>query len=540
MYADKIVRSNAVFTGLDEVPFAGGVAIGEGKILAVGSEAELAPYEGPDTEILSYGDNLIMSGLIDGHDHLWWGAVADSRFMVDITASTNEEEAVEMIRTFAEAHPEYPRVLGFGWFPATWNDAPLPTKDSLDAVVPDRPAYMICADAHTIWMNTCALEEAGYTPESTFDGGHMGLTEDGQLNGLAFEPAALEPAWQKLYDFPEDQIVEIVEGFMKGLASQGVTAISEMSADGYEDMYYKRHKVFKAMDDQGKLTTRIHLYTKLKGMKDFAITKKWQEEFWSPRFRLNGLKGFLDGVTSTYTALLLAPYEDNPSTCGDGCPLIPQDDLNAGVIEANRVGLPVRLHCIGDGAVRMGLDAYEASIKANGRHGLPNTIEHIESIDPADIPRFAQLDVIASMQGEHLPQENNEKLLRIGEERCRYEWPFRSIVDSGATLAFGTDFPVVYYNQFPGIYAGVARRNYDGSIAGADNGEKLTLAEALIANTLGSAKVYGRADELGTLEAGKLADVIVLDRNLFERPEEEIKDAKVVLTMVDGEITYRA
>ena len=538
MFADKIIKSNAVFTGLQDGPFSGGVAIADGKIQAVDSTDDLDQLIGPDTEVFDYGDNLIMPGLIDGHEHLWWGAVADSRYMVDISTSTSEEEAVEMIKAFAEANPEFPRVRGFGWFPATWNDAPLPTKESLDAIVPDRPVYMICADCHTIWMNTLALKEAGYTPDSTFDGGHMGLMEDGELNGLAFEPAALEPAWQKLYDFPEDQIAEIIEGFMRGLASQGVTSISEMSADGYEDIYYKRHKVFKGLDEQGRLTTRVHLYTKFKGMENFDITKEWQKEFCSPKFRLVGLKGFLDGVTSTYTALLLAPYEDNPSTCGDGCPLIQQDALNAGVVEANRVGLPVRLHCIGDGAVRMALDAFEVSIKANGRHGLPNTIEHIESADPADIPRFVELDVIASMQGEHLPQENNEKLIRIGEERCRYEWPFRSIVDTGATLAFGTDFPVVQYNQFPGIYAGVARRNYDGSIAGADNGEKLTLAEALSANTFGSAKVYGRADELGTLEPGKLADIIVLDRDLFSVPEEEIKDAEVVLTMVDGEITY--
>ena len=538
MFADKIIKSNAVFTGLQDGPFSGGVAIADGKIQAVDSTDDLDQLIGPDTEVFDYGDNLIMPGLIDGHEHLWWGAGADSRYMVDISTSTSEEEAVEMIKAFAEANPEFPRVRGFGWFPATWNDALLPTKESLDAIVPDRPVYMICADCHTIWMNTLALKEAGYTPDSTFDGGHMGLMEDGELNGLAFEPAALEPAWQKLYDFPEDQIAEIIEGFMRGLASQGVTSISEMSADGYEDIYYKRHKVFKGLDEQGRLTTRVHLYTKFKGMENFDITKEWQKEFCSPKFRLVGLKGFLDGVTSTYTALLLAPYEDNPSTCGDGCPLIQQDALNAGVVEANRVGLPVRLHCIGDGAVRMALDAFEVSIKANGRHGLPNTIEHIESADPADIPRFVELDVIASMQGEHLPQENNEKLIRIGEERCRYEWPFRSIVDTGATLAFGTDFPVVQYNQFPGIYAGVARRNYDGSIAGADNGEKLTLAEALSANTFGSAKVYGRADELGTLEPGKLADIIVLDRDLFSVPEEEIKDAEVVLTMVDGEITY--
>lgn len=540
MFADKVIKSNAVFTGLQDAPFAGGVAIADGKILAAGPAGEIDALIGPETEVFEYEDNMIMPGLIDGHEHLWWGAVADSRYMVDITESKSEEEAAEMVRAFAEAHPEFPRIRGFGWFPATWGNAPLPTKASLDAAVPDRPVYLVSADVHTDWLNTKALEEAGYTPDMTFDGGHVGLDENGELNGLIFEPAAEELAWQKLYDFTEDQIREIVEGFMQGLARQGVTSISEMSADPYDEMYHKRYQVFLDMARQGKLTSRIHLYTKLKGITDFTVAKEWQKEFWDSRLRLNGLKGFLDGVTSTYTALLLAPYEDNPSTCGDGCPLITQESLNASVIAANKVGLPVRLHCIGDGAVRMGLDAFEASIEANGRHGLPNTIEHIESADPADIPRFAELDVIASLQGEHLPQENNEKLLRIGEERCRYEWPFRSLVDAGATLAFGTDFPVVQYNQFPGIYAAVARRNYDGSIAGADNGEKLALTEALVANTLGSAKAYGRADELGTLEAGKLADIIVLDRNLFERPEEEIKDAKVVLTMIDGEVTHRA
>ena len=399
MSAEKVLKSNAVFTGLEEEPFAGGVAIAHGRILAVGTDEALEDFIGPETEVFAYGDNMIMPGLIDGHEHLWWGAVADSRYMVDITESRSEAEAAEMIRAFAEAHPDYDRIRGFGWFPATWNNAPLPTKASLDEAVPDRPVYMVSADVHTDWLNSKALEEAGYTPDMTFDGGHVGLTEDGELNGLIFEPAAEELAWQKLYDFTEDQIREIVEGFMGGLAHQGVTSISEMSADPYDEMYFRRYAVFRDMERQGKLTSRIHLYTKLKGITDFSTAKEWQKEFWSGHLRLNGLKGFLDGVTSTYTALLLQPYADNPSTCGDGCPLIPQDSLNASVIAANAAGLPVRLHCIGDGAVRMGLDAFEESIRVNGRHGLPNTIEHIESIDPADIPRFAALDVIASLQG---------------------------------------------------------------------------------------------------------------------------------------------
>ena len=186
----------------------------------------------------------------------------------------------------------------------------------------------------------------------------------------------------------------------------------------------------------------------------------------------------------------------------------------------------------------MALDAFEESIKVNGRHGLVNTIEHIETIHPDDIPRFKELGVVASMQGEHLPLEMNEKIIRLGEERCRYEWAFRSLVDAGARLALGTDYPVVRYNQFPGIYATIARKNYDGSMAGVDNGESLTLPEALKANTIGSAYVYGREKELGTLEVGKLADVIVTDRNLFEIPVDEIKDTKILLTVMDGNVVY--
>ena len=208
------------------------------------------------------------------------------------------------------------------------------------------------------------------------------------------------------------------------------------------------------------------------------------------------------------------------------------------MIAANAARLPVRIHCIAEGSVRMALDAFEESLKVNGKHGLVNSIEHIETMHPDDIPRFRELGVVASMQGEHLPLEMNEKVARLGEERCRYEWPFRSLADAGAVLAFGTDFPVVYYNQFKGIYAAVARKNYDGTTAGVDNGEKLTLPEALRANTIGSAIVYGRDDEIGTLEAGKLADVIVLDRNLFTADVEEIKDAEVALTVMDGNVVY--
>ena len=537
--ADMIIMSNAVFTSCGDEPFEGGVAIKGNRIVAVGSREEISKYRTADTAVYDYGDQLIMPGLIDGHDHLWWGAVADSEHVVDLTSSTSEEEAIELIKKYAVEHPEEKRIRGFGWFPANWNDAPLPTKKTLDEAVPDRPAYMNCADAHTLWVNSLALEESGYTPDMELAAGSVGVDENGEMNGLIYEPDAMAYGWKNFYDFPEEQIRTIMKNFMKGLAAQGVTSLSEMSADEYTDYFHDRYLVFKDMAESGEFTSRVHAFTAFMRKTDFTEAVKWKEEFNSSTFRVTGVKGFLDGVTSTYTGLLLEPYTDRPDTTGEGVPLDTQESLNASVIAANAAGLPVRIHCIAEGSVRMALDAFEESLKVNGKHGLVNSIEHIETMHPDDIPRFRELGVVASMQGEHLPLEMNEKVARLGEERCRYEWPFRSLADAGAVLAFGTDFPVVYYNQFKGIYAAVARKNYDGTIAGVDNGEKLTLPEALRANTIGSAIVYGRDDEIGTLEAGKLADVIVLDRNLFTADVEEIKDAEVVLTVMDGNVVFR-
>ncbi|MGI6766306.1 MAG: amidohydrolase [Lentihominibacter sp.] len=537
--ADIILKSNAVYTAMADEPFAGGVALKGNKIIAVRPGDEIMDFAGEDTQVLEYGDNLIMPGLVDGHGHLWWGAVAESEHCIDITSSSSEEEAVAMIKEYAESHPDEVRIRGFGWFPANWNNAPLPTKKSLDEAVPDRPVYMNSADAHTYWVNSPALEESGYEVGMDLGAGSLGVDENGELNGLIYEPDAMKLAWRKFYEFSKEDTKKITRDFMDCLAKQGVTSISDMSADEYDDYYGERYDAFKEMAEAGEFKSRVHSYMQFMKMTDFAVTKKWQDKYNSDTFRIVGLKGFLDGVTSTYTGYLLEPYSDRPDTCGEGVPLDTVESLNASVAAGNAWGLPVRIHCIADASVRMALDAFEYSLKVNGQHGMINAVEHIENIHPADIPRFKELGVIASPQPEHLPLENNEKLIRLGEERCRYEWPFRSLLDAGATMAFGTDFPVVYYNQFNGMYAALARKNYDGSPAGADNNEYITLPETLKAFTMGAAKVYGRDHELGSLEEGKLADVIVLDRNLFDCTHEEIRDAKVLLTVFDGKIAHK-
>ncbi|MDD6311133.1 MAG: amidohydrolase [Firmicutes bacterium] len=540
--ADKVIKSNLIFTACDDEPISGAVIVNGNKITAVASDAEVDAYIGAETEVYEYKDQLVMPGLIDAHEHLWWGAVADSPHMVDITSSTSEEEAVQMIKAYADANPQEKRIRGFGWFPSNWNDDPLPTKNSLDEIISDRPVYMLAADAHTGWLNSLALEESGYYPGMELDGGSIGIDENGEMNGLIFEPDALIHAWNKLYAFPEEEVEGIVDAFMAGLASYGVTSISEMSADAYNDEIHKRYQMFQKMADEGKMTSRVHAYTKLMKMTDFTTAKEWAEEFSGGIFKVSGLKGFLDGVASTYTAYLKEPYTDRTDTCGEGVPLATKESLEASVIAGNAAGLPVRIHAIGDAAVAMALDAYECSLRANGNHGLVNTIEHIETADPADIPRFKELGVLASMQGEHIPLDADEKVIRMGPERTRWQWPIKSFLDAGVDVAFGTDYPIVRYNQFVGIYSAITRENYDGtpSNQGLSDVEKITLPQALRANTMGGAIAYSRPDEIGSLEAGKLADIIVLDRALFGQDVSEVKNAKVVLTMMDGKITYKA
>ncbi len=539
MKADLILQSEAIFTASPDAAdgtISGGVAIKDNKIIAVGSDME--SYTGSDTDVRDYGDKLIMPAFIDAHDHYFVGAIAASRHMCDdLVTTTSEETCVTIMKKFATEHPDEKRVLGMGWFPASWGDAPLPTKKSLDKAIPDRPVYLISADCHTFWMNTLALKEAGIDADMKPKSGSIGKFENGELNGLLFEPDAFAPAMEQVMDFDVETMKEIHKDFLKYVNKCGVTSISEMSADDYNDTTYRNYSIVKEMADAGELTCRLHAFTQLDGYTDFSKALDYQKAFNSESFGVCGVKGFVDGVTSTFTGLLLEPYSDKPETKGVGVPNASQENNTAYIIAANKAGLPVRLHCIADGSVRMALDMYQASRDANGEMAFCNTIEHIENIHPDDIPRFRELSVIPSMQPYHLTLDFNEKIRRIGEERCRWEWPHRSLLDAGASLAFGTDYPVVDFNPFPNLYAAVTRLDDDGKPTGINPQERITLPESLLAYTAGAAKAYNR-DDIGILAEGKLADIIVVDRNLFRIPPEEIQEASVDLTIMDGKVVY--
>lgn len=536
MKADLILKSKYIFTGLSGQLISGSVAVRGNKIIHIGNDA--SEFIGTETNVIDCHENLIMPAFIDAHDHYLTGAIAASDHMCDdLIMTTSEIDCVERMKKFADEHPDERRILGIGWFPAAWNDAPLPTKISLDEAFPDKPVYLIAADCHTFWMNSIALEEAGITADMKLKSGSIGKFEDGELNGLLFEPEAFAPAMAKVMEFPIEEMKKIHRDFLKYINSYGVTSISEMSADDYSDVTYRNYSVIKEMAENDELTCRIHSFTKLDGYTNFDEALRYKKDFDSEKFRIAGVKGFIDGVTSTYTGLLLEPYNDRPDTSGVDVPNASMEDNTSYIKAANKAGLPVRLHCIADGSVRMALDMYEESQRENGESDFYNTIEHIENIHPDDIPRFAELSVIASMQPYHLTLDKNEKILRIGEERCRYEWPHRSLLDAGATLAFGTDYPVVGFNPFPNIYAAVTRKDDDGIPTGVNPQECISVYEAVAAYTSEAAKVYNR-DDIGVLEKEKLADIIVVDRNLFDIPYDEIKDANVLLTIMDGKIVY--
>lgn len=537
--AEMILYSDKIFTSTGGKPIAGGVAVKDDIILDVDSKEKIETYRGQTTKILDYTGKLIMPAFVDAHVHYFVGAIAASEHMcADLEGAGSEEECVNIMKKYAETHPDEKRLLGIGWFPASWGDAPLPSKKSLDKAFPDKPVYLIAADVHTFWMNTLALEEAGITSETNPESGEIGKFEDGSLSGLLFEPEAFLPAMAKVMEFDKATMKQINIDFMKYIASKGVGSISEMSADDYTDAAYRNYEVLREMEDEGEMACRMHLYTKLAGYHDFSQAVALNKKYNSKKLKHSGVKGFVDGVTSTYTAYMLEPYSDRSETTGIGTPLVLREEMQKSIIAANEAGLPVRLHCIGDAAVKMALDMFEESNKVNGNVSIANTIEHIESIAEVDISRFKELNVIPSMQPQHLPLDQNEKIVRIGEERCRWEWPHKTLLDSGAILAFGTDYPVVGFDPFPTLYAAVERKDEKRNPTGINSEESIPIEDSLIAYTKGAACAYGRGDELGTLEKGKLADIIVVSKDLLSVPSEEILDSEVLLTVVGGEVVY--
>lgn len=538
MRVNLIILGNYIFDGTGCPPFAGGLAISGNKIVAVGSREEILSYKDDDTRCLDFENELIMPGFHDAHMHYFMGAIVDSKHVVDVRDAKTPEECCSRIKKYADEHPQVKAIFGAGWFSHNWENDTRATKELIDRYVSDRPVVLMCADFHTYWLNTEALKACGFNENTTFQTGELEKYENGMPTGMVFEIEAGKIVTEfMLSSFTNEQKIEMQKAFQDGLSSYGITSTTDMACEPTLMESTANYEAAQALADGGESKVRVFFYPSLGLTEDFSKQRKLKDTYAGMFVRMSGLKQFVDGVSSTWTGYMLEPYEDHPDTCG--YPFVEPELLEKLILTANEQGMNVRLHTLGDAAIRLSLDIFEKSRKENPDFEGRNSLEHVETIHPDDICRFKSTDTVCSMQPEHLILERGEKVDRLGVERCKYEWPFRSLADARAILALGTDYPVVHYDPFTNLYAAVERLFPEGTAASVNQNEKISMEEALKAYTLGSAYANGVEDKLGSLEAGKLADVIVLDRNLFEVSSDEIKETKVKMTISDGRIVYK-
>lgn len=534
--ADIIIKSNAIFDSIHENPFPGFVAIKGKKIFRVGTPEEMEDYVGTDTVIRQYEDKLVMAGFHDSHTHLLMAGMFKS--YVNLADAKSEEESVQLVRNSCECESDKTGwVIGFGWYHVFWDNKMLPTKASLDAYFPNRPVFLLNAEAHGTWVNSKALQIAGITKDTPNPlGGEIMRDEKGEATGFLYESATGLVSKHAL-SFTEDQERELIRAFMSSAKEIGITSVNDVQP--YFHGNIGNLAVYSGMDKKQELTIRIHAAPDLLGDLDEVL--KWQNAYQSDKLKIDMVKQFLDGVSTTHTALMLEEYADAPGNVGIS--LTDVESIKFAVPEAHKRGLSVKLHSCGDKSARMGLDYYENAINMYGKNQCRHAIEHVEIIADEDIPRFGKLGVIPSVQPEHLALtqtfRDNPYPITLGNARADKTWPNKRLYDSAGVLAIGSDCPVVDNNPFLEIYRAVTRVHNDGEPKGGWNpSEKLSMFEILRSYTYGSAYGVRREKEMGTLEAGKLADIVVLDKNLFTVPPTEIMETKVLVTIMDGNIIF--
>ena len=536
MTADMIIKGNAIFDSVSDKPFAGFVAVKGNRIAAVGKEMDsISQYAGDDTKIIDAGDRLVMPGFHDSHTHLILAGMYKT--YPNLGSARSEEEAAVMLKEYYDSQPGDGWVYGFNWYHVFWDKKELPRKETLDRYFPDRPVFLINAEAHGAWVNSLALEIAGVTADTPDPfGGEIARDENGEPTGFLYE-SAIEYVAAHALIFTEEQEKTFLRKYMADAAELGITGVVDVQPYFGKDL--GSLDVYTGMESDGELTVRITAAANLLGDLDEALENS--KKYCTEKVRAHMLKQFVDGVITTHTALLLEDYTDAPGN--RGTQLSELEKIDAAVQEGHKRGLWIKIHAIGDRAIRFTIDSYEKAIKTYGANGCRHAIEHVEMVTDSDIERFGQLGLIPSVQPEHIglmpTWEGEEYRVNIGEERAGRTWPFRSLLESAGVLAIGSDCPVVDNNPFYAIHRGVTRLHDDGLPEGGWNpSQKMTVADILRGYTLGSAYGIGREDELGTLEEGKFADIAVIDRNLFETEPKDIRGAHVDMTIMDGKVIF--
>ncbi len=529
--ADLILINGTIHTLDPARPRAEAVAIRDGRILKVGPAAEVKGVAGKETQTIDLGGGFVLPGFIDSHTHFLNGGFSLSS--VQLRDVRTREEFAARIEAKVKDLEKGEWVQNGDWDHELFTPVELPRREWIDPISPDNPVCVNRYDGHMILANSVALRISGITKSTPVPPGGEIVKDPktGEPTGILKDAAAdlvfrnvPEPSWREK--------LKSAEAALRNAAEHGVTSVHEMAdASSFE--------VYQQLLRDGKMTARLYVYIPISDV-DIYARLKLKTPFGNDYLKIGGLKGFVDGSLGSATAYFFEPYTDDPKNRGLLAPqMFPEGIMEKRIMEADKAGLQVAIHAIGDRANSLLLDLYEKAVAQNGPRDRRWRIEHAQHLRLQDIARFGKLGVIASVQPYHAYDDGRWAEKKIGAERVRYTYAFKSLLDSGAVLALGSDWTVAPLDPVSGIYAAVTRATSDGKNPGGwVPEEKLSLDEAIRGYTTGGAYAEFAEENKGTIRPGKLADIVVLDKDLFKVPADELKDVKVVLTIVGGKIVY--
>lgn len=548
--ATVIVVNARVLTMDPEAPEADALALAGERILAVGTRDDIAALAGPDCEVIDAHGATVLPGFIESHLHLFMGGSELSH--LQLLGVKGPDQLRKAIQSYVAANPDRRVVVGQGCDYGIY-DRSL-TRHDLDEILPDRPVVLLAADHHTAWANTCALEEAGILHGARVGpGNEVVMGADGLATGELREFEAKSPVLRLAGEHrimagiatgadPEpkptrEEMLADLPAMVAGLkhcARNGFTSLVNMDGNRYT------LEVLDELRRQGRLTARVRVpfhYRNTRTPADLAEASEMSADYNDDWLSSGFVKMFMDGVVDSGTAVMINDYPDQPGWRGE--PLHDAERFAEICIEADRRGLQIAVHAIGDGAVRRVLDGYEAARRANGPRDSRNRIEHIELIDRADVPRLAELGVVASVQPSHPPGAMDFPMFptldKIGRDRWQDAYLTRSLAEAGAPIVMASDWPVADVNPLRSIQAAVTRAPYDGA-----QDERLSLREVLAAYTIGGAYAEHTDDRKGMLRPGYLADVVILDGDIEAVPPDRIATLSVARTICGGRTVWDA